>query len=451
MNRNEIVLILLISFVIFVTNVNFNNKIQQYFFSNESIRCSDCNVILITADALRADHLTPYGYQKNTTPFLNDLSKESWLFLNATSQSGTTEESISSFFTSKFPHTDDVMNLRTSDKTLTEILREKGYYTKAIVSVPHAKSIFGFSKGFENFDDNFDLFRNASEMTSLAVSWLRNNHEKPFFLWLHYKEPHSPYNPPKSYFQAFYEPFVGGIEYHNYTLYGEEINTSNEMIHNLSIAYDGNIRFLDDNLRILFEYLNNSELLNNTLVIITADHGESLGEHFIFDHNNLYFGIIHVPLILKYPNLKSRIINKPVSLVDILPTILDTLHIEFNSTIRGKSLFLNRSDEELQFAEYIDYYTIIVDRWKLMRGHCEKDYCPYERTSGDYEKLFNIKIDPKETNDLKTNNSYIYEKMRNKLDKLLNTSLSLSEIKSNISIIPNEETKKALKELGYVK
>jgi arylsulfatase len=354
-----------------------------YFISNKNYKCSKCNVILITADALRADHIGFYGYSKNTTPFLDELAKESLVYLNAISQAGTTIESVSSLFMSKFPYIDRISE---KDKSLSELLKKNGYYTKAIVGHARVKSIFGFSKGFDEFDDNFEFTRNASEMTSLAINWIKGNNKRPFFLWLHYREPHAPYTPPKEYFDMFYEPFIGNVEYHNYTIYGRRMDVSNEEIHNLSIAYDGNIRFLDDNLRILFKFLNNSGLLNNTLIIFTADYGESLGEHFIFDHNDLYYNIIHVPLILKHPYLGHKLINEPTALVDIFPTVLDVLDIKYNQNIRGESLFSSKLENRLLFAGYKNYYTLIRDEWKLMRGYCKEDQCTPEKLNQDYER-----------------------------------------------------------------
>lgn len=447
MKRKEILLFFLFLMCFYVLASVRLNKTS----SDENYKCPDCNVILITLDALRADHLTSYGYPKNTTPFLYELSKQSWLYSNAVSQSGSTEESISSLFTSKFPYTDGVMNLRGNDSTLTELLKENGYYTKAIVSITPLKSIFGFSKGFNEFDDHFDFIRRANETTDLAINWLKNNDKKPFFLWVHYKEPHSPYDIPKTHLDMVYEPFNGSIKYHFYTIYGENSNLSNEMIYNLTVAYDENIRFLDDNVEILFEYLNNSRLLDNSFIVITADHGESLGEHFIFDHNDLYYGIIHVPLILKHPNLKSKIIDQPVALVDVFPTIFDALDIKYNYTLRGKSLFSNGLKERFQFAEFQDYYTIIKDEWKLMRGYCKKDKCTSEKLNQDYERLFNIKMNPNETIDLKEINKDVYENLRSELDGLLNTSLSVSKsLVSNTSTILDEKTRARLRELGYI-
>jgi arylsulfatase len=419
-------------------------------FKKPNFTCDSYNVILITADALRANHLTPYGYFRNTTPFLNELSKDSWLYLNAISQSGSTEESLSSLFTSRYPWTDGAINLKDKSETITEKLNKKGYYSKAIVSTYYTKSIFGFSKGFQDFDDNFDKWRDANETTELAISWLKINKAKPFFLWLHYREPHSPYNPPEDYKRMFYEPFIGEQKYQNYTIYDKKINLSSKDIYELTIAYDGNIRFLDDNLKILFQYLNESKLLDKSIIIFTADHGESLGEHLIFDHNDLLYGILHVPLIFKHPELSHRIIEQPVPLVDIYPTILDMLCIPLNQTIRGRSL-LSDNFTNFQFSEFKNYWAISYgNQWKLVRGYCKNCIIyPENKTNQDFEKLFNLKTDPNEMFDLKQSSPNVYANLKNILDILVNSSLPARNENSYPEINVTEEMKEKLRELGY--
>jgi arylsulfatase len=292
-----------------------------------------------------------------------------------------------------------------------------------------------------DFDDNFTLGRRADEVTNLSINWLNSykqeNLKKPFFLWLHYADPHCPYEPPKQYIEMFDEPFIEKEENYTYRICGNQLNISNQEIHKLKIAYDGEIRFVDDNLKILFDYLNKTKILGNSIIIITADHGESLGEHNIFDHNDIYYGIIHVPLIIRYPNSLPTIINSPVSLVDIFPTVLDVLNITYNHDIRGKNLFKNLDNDNVQFAEKeigMSIYTLIKNEYKLMiRGSNEI-------------MLFNIKTDPEEKVNLKISNEKIFEELKFKLMNILNSSLEIEKSEINET---EKKIKERLRELGY--
>jgi arylsulfatase len=358
------------------------------------------NVILITADTLRADHLTPYGYEKNTSPYLEEFADKSIVYLNAISPSGATIRAISSIFTSKFPQTDDIIEfftaivngeerrfprLKEEETTLAEILKENGYYTKAITSVPFTSHYFGFSQGFDDYDDTIKE-RRADEVRRLAIDWLKRNNKTPFFLWIHFFEPHDVAykywcTSPKPYFNEFYEPLPEEkIEYHIYNIHLVKYNVSNEVINKLTASYDGRIRFLDENLKMLFQHLEKSGLMNNTIIIFTSDHGESLGEHYIFDHNNVYYGTIHVPLIIYHPRVKPERIERTVSTIDVFPTLLDMLKIEFE-TKRGMSLLDNV--EEPRYSEFLNQKTVVFKEWKLM-------------IIGKNEKLYNIKEDPEE-------------------------------------------------------
>jgi arylsulfatase A-like enzyme len=297
-----------------------------------------------------------------------------------------------------------------------------------------------------DFDDNFTLGRRADEITNLSINWLNSykqeNLKKPFFLWIHYSDPHLTYAPTKQYTEMFNESFIEKEENYTYLFFGKELNVSNKQIHELKIIYDGEIRFVDDNLKILFDYLNKTKILDNSIIIITADHGESLGEHNIFDHNDIYYGIIHIPLFIRYPNSLPEIINSPVSLVDIFPTVLDILKIRYNHDIRGKNLFKNLDKDNVQFAEKergISIYTLIKNEYKLMlRGSNEM-------------MLFNIKTDPEEKINLKISDEKIFDELKFNLMNILNstTEIKKSEI-SEINETLRKEIEKNLRELGYL-
>ena len=401
------------------------------------------NIILITSDALRADHLSCYGYKKETSPFLDFFSKNSFTFTNVISQSASTVPSIASLFTSKYPYSDCVVdsyyNLGNKNITIAEFLKEKGYKTYAIVGHYYLIKKFGFSRGFNYFNDYFDKFSNADEMQKSVIELLKKiKKDKKFFLWLHFREPHSPYTPPAKYRESFSELFEGSDNKKIYTIYGDKHTLSDKQIHELTVSYDANIRFMDDNLRDLFEFLESNGLIKKSIIVFTADHGESLGEHDIFDHNELYYGIIRVPLIIKIPNSKGGIVNYPISLIDIFPTILNLLGYKndvLKLKLRGKDIFLNRTPDEIQFSEYPNSYSIIGNNWRL-----------FINKEGGFE-LYNIKDDPLELNNLISVKKEKYEFLKKKLDDIIKKKKPYTE---KSKIILDGEDKEKLRSLGYI-
>ena len=379
----SIFLILLIFVVAFSGNLQERDKGKNY------------NVMFITVDALRPDHTNVYNYSKNTTPNLNKFSESSIVFDDAISPSGTTFLSFPSIFTSLYPVTDritsNVSGLNwNANLSLVRLFKEEGYYTKAIVSHSFLKKDLGFSRYFESYDENFSQGfhdinlskipvdpsyetikehysrRTANETTNIACNFLEGKRNK-FFLWLHYIDPHSPYMPPeKEYISIFKSEFKGNNPYKETRIYGRSLNVSKSEIHKLNYRYDAELKYLDKYLGELLDCLEQENLKEDTIVVITADHGECLGEHDIFDHNNLHNCTLKVPLIVKIPGKQSKRINKPVSTLDILPTLLDYLKIETPNYLRGKNLF---SDEirSFRFAEDFNSYRIFSEHENIVK------------------------------------------------------------------------------------
>jgi arylsulfatase A-like enzyme len=403
------------------------------------------NIILITLDALRADHLKCYGYIKETSPFISEFAKDAFLFERAIAQSASTVPSVASMLTSQYPYTNCLVtasyHFRESQITIAEFLKNKGYETYAVVGNMHVSRAFGFNRGFNYFDDNFIKIRNADELTSSAIQLLKaRKNIKNFFLWLHYREPHSPYHPPIKYEEMFFKKELSHErnKLDVYTLQGKKSYLSKAKVSELGNLYDANIRFVDDNLRELFEYLKQGGLLSNSIIIITADHGESLGEHNIFDHNELYYGILRVPLIIKIPKIKGVCNRYPVVLLDIFPTILELLGYKKDpilKTLQGKSVFCKRGPQEELFSEYSDRHSLIIDNFRL-----------FLNAKGEY-RLYDINKDPLEFDNL----VLVKKKEFNFLKDKMNIFLKPSQCKYiDIEPILDERTKTNLKSLGYV-
>lgn len=359
------------------------------------------NVVLISVDTTRASHLTPYGYHRDTTPYLKELADESILFSDAMAQCGTTPQSLSSLFTGLYPYTDDLLApngkflfLKRKHMTLARVLADRGYFTHAITASVQSSNVTGVDLGFKTFngitigsEPGSSVRRTAPEMTELASDWLekRSQSGTPFFLWLHYLDPHYPYSAPADYEQFFNDDEDDQSEeepddeIHLYRFdekHSLRYPLSNRDLHRLILDYDREVRFTDDSIRTLMEGALRP-YLENTIVIYTSDHGEALGDHAMISHNDLYRSILRVPLILRLPSQKppGRVVDAPVMLVDLFPTILDLLGIPYAKAGRGQSLKPLLSgknsdlfgDQRFRFAEYQTQQALVQGDLKLIR------------------------------------------------------------------------------------
>jgi len=323
------------------------------------------NILIITMDTTRADHLGCYGYEGVKTPAIDEVASEGVVFENAFSVQPVTLPSHCSIFTGQYPFRHGVRDnsiYRLSDRsiTLAEILHARGYLTTAFISSYILDHQFGLAQGFEYYNDRFvkpkqkgrlPVDRRASEVSFLACDWLdavkSRIQEKPFFLWLHYYDPHADYDPP--------HPYRGA--YPN--------------------LYDGEIAYMDDWIGYFFNCLKKRGLWENTLVIMTADHGESLGEYNERTHGIfMYHSTTQVPLIIRHPELiKQGVrVRERVSSVDILPTVLDILGIGVEMETDGRSLlgYIN-GNRDPERAVYSEAFIPKGFGWSELKGVRQRD------------------------------------------------------------------------------
>jgi arylsulfatase A-like enzyme len=396
-------------------------------------KCPDCNVILITIDALRPDHLGCYGYERNTSPNIDELAREGVLFENAIIQAPYTYTSIASIFTSIYNNNvkieiekdKDKVNFIISGKitnpTLAEVLKRNNYLTAGFAANPWLRSEAGFDKGFDTY--RFFWNDDAPFLNNLASEWLDKNHNSPFFLYLHYMDPHLPYYPPAPYNilyvnDSFYNTSLGNIPkiiedngvggILSYGVLGNHM----EIAYYIS-QYDGEISYVDHYIGKLMNKLDALNLTNNTLIIITADHGEGLGEHNLyFTHDIfLYDFLIKVPLIIKCPQcgLKAKVVNAQVRSIDIMPTILDILGIKINHSVDGVSLLPLIKGANISLEAYSQtglIRSIRTNEWKYIHN--------FGNNSGE---LYNLKKDPKETKNVVNEEPEIAENLKLKLSR----------------------------------
>ena len=348
MKRKIKILIILLPITAFIL---FIGLWYTSFLKREKI-----NVLLITIDTLRADHLGCYENKKFSTPNIDNLAKSSIVFTNTICQLPKTTPSHASILTGRYPLSHGVLDnswiLNNKETTLAEILKKYNYSTAAFVSNHVISSKYNLNQGFDIYNNNLpdkvisrDINERIAEKTISAVNkWLSNNYEKKFFLWIHIIDPHGPYTPP---FKdrtvlprySFNKKIKLGDSNYGKNIIPEYqiINKIDDMDYYVS-SYDGEIMYVDYWMGKLFDMIKTKGCFENTLIIFTADHGESMGEHDLyFQHgNSLYQEQLRIPLIIKYPNSKHAIIDQLVQSIDIMPTILDFLKIDGPKSIQGK-------------------------------------------------------------------------------------------------------------------
>jgi arylsulfatase len=317
------------------------------------------NVIIVLEDALRADHMSSYGYIRKTTPVKDKFAKKGVTFLNAFSQSTYTRASCVSFMTSLYPSATGVWNasevLDDRYLTLAEIMRSQGFITASFVQNYNAGSNVGLHQGFSMLFNQEIIGVRADEIyeSETLREWLKANSERNFFLYLHLLDPHGPYDPPEEFIAQYKKPYIGGKKRLKRNILLDPNWLRVPTFKSRNFLYDKEIRYNDIYFEKFLKMLEEYNLLEDTLIIFIADHGEHLGEHLIWEHLPPgYRQVLHVPMIIVYPKkfpVNIRI-GQPVQLLDIMPTILDIADIKKdNLLLEGDSLLSLINNEELNF------------------------------------------------------------------------------------------------------
>lgn len=297
------------------------------------------NVLLVVIDTLRSDHLSCYGHERATSPRLDALAAESWVYERAYAQAPWTTPSIGALLTSRYPTTLGIRGDRSvlpeDEVTLAETLQADGYHTAAVVSHSFCSSRWGFAQGFQDFDESNVLGHDAvtSEgVTARGLAFLdsRKDDPQPWFLWLHYFDPHCAYVEQAETFGgpgSYAGPVRSGQLYSELWKQRRELDPEDHA--ELRRLYDSEIHHTDAQLGRILERLESTGALDDTIVVVTADHGEEFGDHGSIGHaRTLHEELIHVPLVVRLPGQEPRRIGEPVALVDLYPTILAALGTE---------------------------------------------------------------------------------------------------------------------------
>ncbi|MFC2171003.1 sulfatase-like hydrolase/transferase [Acidobacteriota bacterium] len=414
LGKRSVIALLVLYIVTILLSTLFGTADHQKYRADRLSRLSEQNnlpnVVIITIDTLRADYLACYGNLVVKTPNIDGVAKEGTLFSQTVAPIPITGPSHVSLMTSMYPRTHGIRTngvaFQGNGNTLAELLRDRGYATAAFISAFPLKAYsVGLSKGFDVYDDSFSfldshsellivrffdrlglvyggLARRAEATTQKALDWLERKENPPFFLWIHYFDPHSPYDPPPPY-DAVYQGTMGTGE-----------------VGRRRALYGGEITYTDQNIGTVVKHLKELALYENTIFIITADHGESLGEHeYYYDHTEyLYEQLVRIPLIVRYPPLfpAGEVIQKQAQVIDITPTVLAITGVDAKQMLYGQNLLsLLNGDSEGTRPNYAllstyapeastDRTAIRTNEWKLIMAQ-----------DGEIE-LYDLESDPGE-------------------------------------------------------
>jgi arylsulfatase A-like enzyme len=473
------------------------------------------NVVLVVIDTLRADHLGLYGYDRDTTPRLEALARESFVFERAQSSAPWTAPSLISLVTSLYPDAHGVRSFpdpgRLDDEvtTLAELLQARGYATAAFTEGGYAKGDFGLDQGFTTFPDNRGddeghgsnvLYPSRLESNlDRALAWLGDHFEEPFFLLFHTYEPHAPYRAPEAYIRRFHPSYESGAEHerlqaalarwsehgavdasdllllerHARHCHPTEVRVDlaglerfgrplglydaafeQALLAWIRDAYDAEIAYTDEVLTRLWDALLADGLRERTLIVVTSDHGEGLGDHGAISHGSVLFEeALRVPLVLRVPagRFASRRIDSVVSTVDVMPTILELLGIASDGLrLQGRSLVPLLAGEPLErmafshgrnTASRDPLYSLRVGSWRYNLN----------RESGR-SQLYDLQTDPGETENVVSQHPSLAAQLRGVLEAQIQRDRALKREappRRSPRGLP-EDTLEELRALGYL-
>ncbi len=449
------------------------------------------SIFLITIDTLQADHLGCYGYPRDTSPAIDTIARTGIRFEQAMAQWPKTTPSFASMFTGLYPHSTGVeraCGLVIDDRftMLAERLRDAGYRTIGVTWNPNLGREFGFGQGFDVYlEMDRDPPRPAGLERVSGPKWLHGLNdfalwelsktpaEQPVFLWVHYINPHAPYLPHNRFKDKFVDdPLFDGshtarflsreedVEFGNIGGINSHVRLGNETRVAYYVSqYDAAIRTADLAIGRLLGRIGATGRLEDSLVIITADHGEGLGKHDLyFDHGPLpYDDCLHVPLILKVPGIAGgRTVPEPVALIDLAPTILDWAGLVSDSSLEGQSLLARIASDEpvdtLVFsgAGYAGDYQRIVryGRWKLIFVPSPSDR---ELMTGAEFELYDLEADPHENENLAERRPDLVDALKRPLMAWIEAGRARAAEPARAPGELEPETEQQLRELGYIR
>jgi Flp pilus assembly protein TadD len=379
------------------------------------------NVLLLTIDTLRPDHLSCYG-GANRTPNIDAIANQSAIFRNTFSQVPLTLPSHTAILTGLFPshhgvHQNGLERFTRKEFLLSTAFHNAGYKTAAVVSSFVLDRRFGLSDAFDIYDDqmerkpdltsNFDVERPGNEVLQKAEKILTSFKGQKWFVWLHFYDPHTPYAPPA--------PLEG---------------------------YDGEIQFVDQQIGILRSWLRNQKLDQNLVVVVLGDHGESLGEHGEATHGFfVYNSTLKIPLMISYPGITHAVVEAPAAAVDVAPTLIELVGLNDNLQRDGESLQSLMRNQERKHPIYFESHYAELLGWNGLQGILEKNWKLISTTRSE---LYDWKSDGNERNNLYSQKDEVTQALKSELTKLAGTYTPGS------NKLPDSESLEKLRSLGYI-
>jgi len=445
------------------------------------------NIFIITIDALRADHIGCLGYKKKITPNIDKLAKDGVLFKNAIASGSYTFISFPSIVSNQYATEYYIKN--SGIPTITKELKKYGYKTISFNSNPHARG--KLDKDFDYFDDllvysDFDRplekfkrqlikkigkknlfirylrkiliktsanivkpYTTAGKMNQKVIEYLEKNINEPLFFWIHYMDPHYPYLPPRDFTNISKSEIIKlNRKCRTYLLknrLGDNVNidVNKYDVEKLIELYDGEIKYVDQQIGFFIDYLKKMDLYDNSLILLFSDHGEMFGEHGRFAHEyyNLYQQQLHIPLIIKAEE-KNKVIDKSVTIMDIPKTITEIIDVD-SSVFSGYNLLNSNRDYIISEGfkpqdVFLDSdfnidkisFSCQKDKWKLVYNQIEKR-----------KELYNLDNDPYENNNILNDEYEIAENIFNiilehkkRLNKTQDVKINLKKVIKRIEI-----------------
>jgi arylsulfatase len=425
------------------------------------------NVVLISLDAVRADHLSFYGYERDTVPALNALAAKGAVFENFYSQTPSTVATHGSLFTGRYPFQHGMYaqshSLKEKEHTLAEYLWNHGYRTFAIASSIRFEPMSGYSQGFERYETLYHLEKNerSARVTDLALEHAEMDASRPFFAFLHYFDAHAPYEAPEPYRKLWHpglpapqpEDTVEFTVRHRWP----ETDVDPKVIDYLRALYDGALCYQDESVGRLFEELEAVSGGRPTLWIVTADHGEEFKEHGYLTHSfYLHEELVRVPLVMVLSGVieAGRRIGTPVQTVDLFPTIAELLGLPVSEELPGRSFAARlKGGEELAQSDDTEARDVVIleaaGKWGVI---ATLETGRFKLVMGRGGGLYHLDVDPRADVDVTDR----YPAERQQL-LLISREVGVQQARSKVMQLPprrerpNEaEVLEQLRAIGYV-
>ncbi|MBU0756226.1 MAG: sulfatase-like hydrolase/transferase [Planctomycetes bacterium] len=421
------------------------------------------NVILISIDTLRADHLAVYGYDRSPAPALERFAEKAVLFERAYSQAPWTTPSHASMFTSLYPSVLGLGNWPNPGKinpkafTIAELLSRAGYLSAGFLEAGMVSGKFGFAQGFKPYKQGFN---HIHESVPACLEWIREQGDHRFFVFLHTYDVHR-YDPPDSFRDRFLPDYDGAVEEGIPLARSLQELSNQEFTDTLDEAdrrkivsiYDEGIAYVDHWIGRFLDELEAMDLMDRTVVIITSDHGEEFWEHNHTGHGYTNFEeMLHVPLMIHHPDMAAGRRKGIVRLLDIAPTVAELLGLEAHPSWQGRSFYsILQGREEtgtrFNFAEkgHINRKSVQDDRWKLVRTYRSKadDQSVYT------DRLFDLDTDPREQNDCSATHPREAERLTALLESWMSANRKIQKGYTALEVEIDPELQEQLEQLGY--